>query len=98
MRGFEKLTYNSAQLLFQLSGHETTLDKWILSRLSYCVQQCEEGIASYTFPQSTTAIFNFWLYEFCDVYLEGVKPVLYSGKDHALFLGMRFMVRKIVFF
>uniref|UniRef100_A0A914CX14 Valine--tRNA ligase n=1 Tax=Acrobeloides nanus TaxID=290746 RepID=A0A914CX14_9BILA len=69
---------------FKLSGNESTLDKWILSRLSYCVQQSEDGFAQYTFPQTTTAIFNFWLYEFCDVYLEGVKPVLYSDDKTAI--------------
>merc|ERR1712059_88173 len=31
-------------------------------------------------PQVTTAVYNFWLYELCDVYLESLKPV-FSSKD-----------------
>ena len=34
-----------------------------------------EGLEKYNFPQATTALYNFWLYELCDVYLEYLKPV-----------------------
>ncbi len=60
----------------------TAMDRWILSRLSYAVSACNEGIASYNFPQATTALYNFWLYELCDVYLECLKPV-FQGTDAA---------------
>jgi valyl-tRNA synthetase len=51
-------------------------DRWILSRLAHCVAQCNAGFQSYNFRQLTTALYHFWYYEFCDVYLEAVKPVL----------------------
>ncbi|TPP57822.1 Valyl tRNA synthetase [Fasciola gigantica] len=51
-------------------------DRWILSRLAHAVQQCHEGFEQFQFPIATTACFNFWLYEFCDVYLEYTKPIV----------------------
>ncbi|RXN05670.1 valine--tRNA ligase-like isoform X1 [Labeo rohita] len=60
----------------QLCGSESVSDRWILSRLSAAVALCDGGFQAYDFPTITTAIYNFWLYELCDVYLESVKPVL----------------------
>lgn len=59
----------------QLCGRESVSDRWILSRLSAAVRLCDDGFKTYDFPAITTAIYNFWLYELCDVYLESVKPV-----------------------
>lgn len=56
-----------------------TLDKWILSRLSSVVSACDEGMKNYNFSRVTTALYNFWLYDFCDVYIEGSKEVLLEG-------------------
>uniref|UniRef100_A0A915A9X0 Valine--tRNA ligase n=1 Tax=Parascaris univalens TaxID=6257 RepID=A0A915A9X0_PARUN len=64
---------------FKLSGSESTLDKWILSRLSFAVETCNAAMSSYTFHQATSAMYNFWLYDFCDIYIEGSKPVLLNG-------------------
>ncbi|KAG7277920.1 hypothetical protein CRUP_004699 [Coryphaenoides rupestris] len=64
----------------QLSGEESTVDRWILSRLSAAVGLCATGFQAYDFPGITTAIYSFWLYELCDVYLESVKPV-FSGAE-----------------
>uniref|UniRef100_A0A8C2KLS9 Valine--tRNA ligase n=1 Tax=Cyprinus carpio TaxID=7962 RepID=A0A8C2KLS9_CYPCA len=60
----------------KLCGSESVSDRWILSRLSAAVALCDSGFQAYDFPTITTAIYNFWLYELCDVYLESVKPVL----------------------
>lgn len=45
------------------------MEKWILSRLTSATNDCNKGFAVYEFPDVTTAIYNFWLYELCDVYL-----------------------------
>uniref|UniRef100_A0A6Q2ZNU4 valine--tRNA ligase n=1 Tax=Esox lucius TaxID=8010 RepID=A0A6Q2ZNU4_ESOLU len=44
-------------------------DRWVLSRLCAAVGLCNAGFQAYDFPAITTAIYNFWLYELCDVYL-----------------------------
>ncbi len=51
---------------------------WILSRLSYAIEQCESGFVNYQFPLITTTIYNFWLYELCDIYIEYIKQDFYG--------------------
>lgn len=65
----------------QLCGKESASDRWILSRLSAAVGLCDDGFKAYDFPAITTAIYNFWLYELCDVYLESVKPVVSKAEE-----------------
>ena len=45
------------------------MDRWILSRLGHAVSVVNDSLQTYMFPNVTQAIYNFWLYEFCDVYL-----------------------------
>ena len=53
----------------QTTGKETVIDRWILSRCTFAVDEVNRGFIEYDFPAATTAIYNFWLYELCDVYL-----------------------------
>ena len=62
-------------LLVPLPADLTKMDRWILSRLSAAVATTNAGMESYNFPQATTALYNFWLYDLCDVYLETLKPI-----------------------
>ena len=55
--------------LSQLTGKESTMDKWIMSRLSVLADDANKGFVEYDFPLLTTAIYNFWLYELCNVYM-----------------------------
>jgi len=59
-------------LWLQLLGTESLLDQWILSRLSEAVTSCNQGFLDYDFPVATTACYNFWLYDLCDIYLVSV--------------------------
>ena len=59
------------------------MDRWILSRLSVAVQESNRGFQEYDFPVATTALYNFWLYELCDVYFESLKPVVYGEDEEA---------------
>lgn len=45
------------------------MEKWILSRLHQAVTEADKGWREFDLSRSTTAIYNFWLYELCDVYL-----------------------------
>ena len=64
------------------------MDRWILSRLSAAVELTNTGFQDYNFPQATSALYNFWLYDLCDVYLEYLKPV-FSGQDTGAILTAR---------
>jgi len=53
-------------------------DRWILSKLSLCAESCNKAFEKYEFAHATTATYTFFLYEFCDVYLELLKARLYG--------------------
>lgn len=67
-----------------LSGNESVMDRWILSRLAYAVEACNNGFEKYEFAVATTACYNLWLYDLCDVYLECLKPIFQSGDTTAI--------------
>merc|ERR1719348_176894 len=68
-------------LLQAQPARPTLVDRWILSRLAFAAASCNEGFESYDFPKATTAIYNFWLYDLCDVYLESIKPVFLCDNE-----------------
>jgi len=51
-------------------------DRWILSKLSACAEKTNAAMKAYEFANATTATYNFFLYELCDVYLELLKARL----------------------
>ncbi len=59
----------------------TIADKWILSRLNTVVKEVTENIEKFELGIASQKIYDFiWGGEFCDWYIELVKPVLY-GED-----------------
>ncbi|XP_014670573.1 PREDICTED: valine--tRNA ligase-like isoform X2 [Priapulus caudatus] len=56
----------------------SNVDWWILSRLHLLVKTCNEAFKAYEIHRATRALHQFWYGDFCDVYLECVKPVLYK--------------------
>ncbi|CAM4560974.1 valine--tRNA ligase, mitochondrial isoform X1 [Lepidochelys kempii] len=61
------------------------MDRWILSRLYHTAVDCGQRFGEYELHLVTSTIHHFWLHNFCDVYLESVKPVLRS-KDQSRIL------------
>ena len=55
-------------------------DAWIMSRISSVAKDIEGMMAGYDFDQIAGSLYHFVWHEFCDWYLELVKPVLF-GKD-----------------
>jgi valyl-tRNA synthetase len=56
------------------------VDRWILSRLNRVSGKVCEALDSYRFNDAAGALYNFVWHEFCDWYLEAIKPTLY-GKE-----------------
>ena len=57
------------------------MDKWMLSRVSETVNLCNSGLKSFDLTTATTALFNFWLYDLCDYYIEYLKPSFYQPQE-----------------
>ena len=55
-------------------------DRWILSRLSSVTETVSETIDTYRFNDAAAALYQFVWHEFCDWYVEAVKPALYGKK------------------
>jgi valyl-tRNA synthetase len=58
-------------------------DQWILARLHKTTANVTAALDAYRFNEAAGAIYNFVWHEFCDWYLEAVKPVLYDQEGQA---------------
>jgi valyl-tRNA synthetase len=58
-------------------------NRWILSRINQVTITVEEALDAYKFNEASGAIYRFIWHEFCDWYLEAIKPVLYNRKEDA---------------
>ena len=56
-------------------------DRWMLSRLQEIVRQVDEALNSYHFNEAASVLYQFTWHEFCDWYLEMIKPVLYGDDE-----------------
>jgi len=55
---------------------ETLEDRWILSRFNRVAQEIDEALATYRFHEAAHVVYHFFWGEFCDWYLELIKPRL----------------------
>ena len=53
-------------------------DRWIKSRLQRITREVSEAIESYRFSDAAHSLYGFIWHEFCDWYLELIKPNLYG--------------------
>jgi valyl-tRNA synthetase len=51
-------------------------DRWIVSRFNRTVQACDEALREYRFDQYSKACYDFFWRDFCDWYLEAIKPAM----------------------
>jgi valyl-tRNA synthetase len=53
-----------------------TVERWILSRLNEATSDVNRYLSSYRFDEASNTMYKFFWHEFCDWYIEMVKPVL----------------------
>src|SRR5208283_3698645 len=61
---------------------ETMEDRWILSRFNRVAQQLHEALETYRFHEAAHVVYHFFWGEYCDWYLELIKPRL-AAEDGA---------------
>jgi valyl-tRNA synthetase len=54
----------------------TLEDRWIVSRFNHVAQRVNESLEAYRFDEAANSIYDFFWGEFCDWYLELIKPRL----------------------
>ena len=57
--------------------------RWILSRLSNCIEAVDSSLAVYRYAEATAVLYRFFWNEFCDWYVEMAKPLLRAGGEQA---------------
>lgn len=65
------------------SNNYTEADKWILSSLNTLVREVTENIEKFELGIASQKIYDFIWGEFCDWYIELVKPVMYGDDEEA---------------
>ncbi|NGZ04642.1 MAG: valine--tRNA ligase, partial [Nitrospira sp. WS238] len=89
-RNFANKIWNAARFAHMyLDGPRSTLpvsqrtipDRWILSRLNHAIKAVAAELEGYRFDRASNALYHFIWHEFCDWYLELIKPVLQAA-DH----------------
>jgi len=53
-------------------------DQWIVSRLGRVTTEVADALDEYRFNEAAGTLYNFVWHEFCDWYLEAIKPALYD--------------------
>ncbi|ODS32158.1 MAG: valyl-tRNA synthase [Candidatus Scalindua rubra] len=56
-------------------------DVWIISRLDSIIETCTVSLEKYRFNEAIKALYEFIWHEFCDWYLEIIKPRLYDSNN-----------------
>ncbi len=62
----------------------TLADRWILTRLANVIEGTASSIDNFDYNIAAKSIYEFFWNEFCDWYIESVKPTLYSDSDPAV--------------
>src|SRR5262249_49079386 len=62
-----------------------TVERWILSRLNATTRDVNKWLSQFRFDEAAKTLYEFFWHEFCDWYIEMVKPVLLDrhGNDKA---------------
>lgn len=90
-RNFVNKVWNASKLSFMLledkvpdnkTGKSSFLpDLWIRSRVQKVIRDVRSSIDEYRFNEAATTLYSFVWHEFCDWYLELIKPNLYGKVD-----------------
>jgi len=87
-RAFANKIWNAARFVlmsikgteFRIKEEELTLaDRWIRNRLTAITEELNDSLENYRFYEAAEKVYHFVWHEFCDWYIELVKPSLREG-------------------
>lgn len=59
----------------------TLVNQWILHKLNQAVKNVNSQFDNYDFGNATITFHNFFMYDFCDVYIEASKSIFREEKN-----------------
>ena len=89
-RNFANKVWNASRfIMMNMEGKEVTdasdslepVDKWIISKLNSLVKEVTDNMENFELGIAVQKIYDFIWEEFCDWYIEMVKPRLYNDED-----------------
>ncbi len=90
-RNFANKVWNASRfIMMNMEGKEIgedaknylePVDKWILSKLNHVVKEVTDNMESFELGIAVQKVYDFIWDEFCDWYIEMVKPRLYNSDD-----------------
>ena len=91
-RNFGNKIWNASRfIMMNMEGKEVTtpavadlepVDKWILSKLNNVIKEVTDNMENYELGIAVQKVYDFIWDEFCDWYIEMVKPRLYASDNH----------------
>jgi valyl-tRNA synthetase len=64
---------------YDANGEVALIDRWIFSRLTRATQQVNDALEHFRFHEAAHVVYHFFWGDFCDWYIEWVKPELLSA-------------------
>jgi valyl-tRNA synthetase len=70
-----------AKAPYAAEGGVPLVDAWLFSRLAQAIETINDAYANYRFHEAAQAVYQFFWGDFCDWYIEWVKPELQSTNE-----------------
>ncbi len=90
-RNFVNKIWNASKLSLSFMGEDKPAhtgkgsaflpDRWIRSRVQKVIRDVHESVLGYRFNEAANVLYSFIWHEYCDWYLELIKPNLYGKVD-----------------
>ncbi len=69
-----------AKAPYALDGNVPLIDAWLFARLAGTIETVNDALGSYRFHEAAQSAYQFFWGDFCDWYIEWVKPELQSAE------------------
>jgi valyl-tRNA synthetase len=63
------------------TGKESLPERWILHKMTITARNVNADLEARSFANATQALYRYWLYELCDVYIENSKSIIRDGTE-----------------
>jgi len=79
--GLEELASPEARAKapYEFEGSVPLVDQWLYSRLAMTIETVNEALENYRFHEAAQSVYQFFWGDFCDWYIEWVKPELQNA-------------------
>jgi valyl-tRNA synthetase len=74
---------------YKLNGNVPLVDAWLFSRLASVTEMVNEALANYRFHEAAQGVYQFFWGDFCDWYIEWVKPELQNADRERAVVGWK---------